>query len=101
MQNIEDDSLLFTVKHKPLLLKNFLFLPFRPRFPSSGSGQSLGSFFFFLLLHFVLIVPSVVFVFAVVTTVGVFLKWIVEHALDSEAKGSDSRSSQWTTGFPG
>lgn len=47
-------------------------------------------------LQFVLIVPSVL---VCCSYYGWHLKWIVEHALDSEAEGNDSRSSQWTTGF--
>lgn len=86
VQNIEDD-LYCSQLNTSHCFKNFLFAIFVPDSPA--------------LVR--VLVPSVcadctLSQFAVVYY-GWHLKWIVEHALDSEAKGSDRRSSQWTTGF--
>lgn len=81
-------SLLFTVKHKPLLYE----LPFICRFVPDAPGR-VG----------VLVVVCLCWLYLLLVVSCPFYSWhlkrFVEHASDSEAEGNDSRSSQWTTGF--
>ncbi len=86
VQNIEDD-LYCSQLNTSHCFKNFLFCHFVPD-PPAPVRVLVSS-----------VCADCTFCLVCCSYYGWHLKWIVEHALGSEAKGSDSRSSQWTTGF--